>query len=200
MTAEAQDAFKKLRQWIADHCNAGHPVRQSHYHFSLSAPVHRLVKFGPDDTWNEMDCRDLLSTLMYVNGKNAEFIMRAAFTRAIIDGDLEVIDLFMGTKFIPECRDWYGKLCGGIMGATDDAKALTEWLENLPAEEKSIARLMVVRVFPDTAHITWLDEVPGDQPRLASKLATELIKKPIYKNAVEQWLRTHTAARNEALV
>lgn len=198
--SQAQAAFTELRKWVAQHCAAGHPVRHQHYHMALTAIVHRLVKFGPDETLNELDCRDLLNLLFFLNGQNAEWVMRTAFTRAIIDDDKEVVDMFLNTKFIPECREWYNKLCAGIIGVSDDPEQLTTWVDTLQPEEKSVARLLVCRVFPDTATYCWLDDVPAEQPRLAFKLAEVISRKRLYQNAVSIWMHQHPFVRNESLV
>lgn len=192
-----QEHFNELRQWVTEHCHTGHPVRQSAYLMSLTAVVHRLMKIGPDETLNHLTARDLLNMLIYVNGEMAEWLMRSAFTRALIDDDSEIFDLFAHRPFIGESTAWYWKLVQGILGQSPDPNADTEWLQGLPPEEKALAHLMIARVFPDTAHIDWLHDVPENCPRIAYKLAGIIAQRPGYQHAIENWLRDRPKVRNE---
>jgi hypothetical protein len=193
-----QEYFNDLRQWVVQHCGAGHPVRQAGYQMSLTAIVHRLIKFGPDETINHLTGRDLLNLLIYTNGEIAEWLMRAAFTRALIEDDREVFEYLANTIFMPECRLWYWKIVEGLAGLSPDPAALTKWIEELPPAEKALARLLIARVYPDTAHVSWLDEVPEDSPAIAYQLAIILSLKKDCRNVAERFLREHPLVRNQA--
>ncbi len=195
---DAQDYFTDLRIWVTDHLHAGHSVRQCCYRMSLTAIVHRLIKYGPDETLNNLTARDLMNLLIYTNGEIAEWLMRSAFTRALIDDDRLVYEHLANLPFMSECTGWYWKLVNGIVGASPDPSADTAWLQSLPPEEKALAHLLVARVFPDTAHLSWLDDVPEHCPRIAYHLAQIIATKQHHKNAVENWLRAHPHVKNQA--
>jgi hypothetical protein len=193
-----QQYFTELRQWVLDHCGTGNAVRQSAYQMSLTAYVHRLIKYGPDDSLNHLTSVDLLHLLLYTNAETAEWLMRAAFTRSLIEGRQDIVDYLASLPFMPECTNWYWKLTAGIIGAAEDPAETTAWLDSMPPEEKSIARLLIARVYPDTAHIDWLHDVPAEQPLLAYKLAELIATQPKYKHAAECWVRERPLVRNQA--
>lgn len=165
---------------------------------SLTAVVHRLIKYGPDDTLNHLTARDLLNLLFFTNGELAEWIMRAAFTRALIEDDREVYERLAQGPLIIECVAWYWKLVQGICGATPNPQELTEWVDQLPIEEKSLARLMVARVYPDTVHMDWLFDVPDHCPAIAFQLARIAALKTERISAVEAFVRERPLVRNQA--
>jgi hypothetical protein len=193
-----QEYFAELRHWILAHCHTGHPVRQSAYQMSLTAIVHRMMKIGPDESLNHLTSRDLLTMLLYTNGEVAEWLMRAAFTRALIEDDRDVYEHLAKLPFMPECTAWYWKIVAGLIGAAEDAQESTDWLHALPAEEKALARLLIARCFPDTAHIDWLHDIPEHCPAIAYHLARIIAQKKDYQHAVENWLRDRPLVRNQA--
>lgn len=197
-TKNAQQYFHELRQWVIAHCSTGHIVRQAAYGMALTANVHRLVKYGPDETLNHMTARDLMNLLIYTNGEIAEWLMRAAFTRALIEDDREVYEILAAYPFMPECTSWYWKLVQALIGQSPDPKETGEWVEALPLEEKSLARLLCARAFPDTVHFSWLDDVPEHCPAIAYQLARFAMGKPDCRNAIENWLRERPLVRNQA--
>jgi hypothetical protein len=191
-TDSPQEHFSRLRGWIVEHCGAGHPVRDSSYRMAISSLGHRLLKYGPDETLNNLTARDICSLLLYTNGRMAEYLMRVAYFRALIEGDHEVYEQFNTTLFIPECRAWYWKLSEALMSKAPDPDEVTRWLEGMTGEERGVAHLICGRVYPDLAHISWLDgletrSTPG--ARLAAELCGMLLQKPEYKAAVERFLR-----------
>ncbi len=190
-----QEYFTELRTWILANLSDSDPIRQNAYVMSLTAYVHRFIKFGPDDSLNHLNARDCMFLLIYTNGQCAEWLMRAAFTRAIIENDELITERLASSPFIAECSMWYWKLIEGITGQSPDPAALTQWLEALPKEEQSIARLIILRVFPDTAHMDWLNDVPDTNPRLQWELARIIAQKSDYKHAVDNWLRERPLAR-----
>ncbi len=193
-----QEIFNELRRWVLEKLGTGDSIRQAAYQMSLTAIVHRLVKFGPDETLNHLTARDLMYLLLYTNGEIAEWIMRAAFTRALVDDDRFVYEHLASLPFMPECTSWYWSIIQGILGQSPDPDALTKWVESLPMEEKSLARLLIARVYPDTAHMSWLTEVPDDCPFIAYQLARIVSLKEDCRNAAENFVRDRPLVRNQA--
>jgi hypothetical protein len=193
-----QKAFADLREWVGSHCNAGHPVRNSALSMARSTIVHRLLKYGPDDTLNTCTARDLMGLLIFVNGALAEYLMRVAYIRSLIEGDHEVYEHLNTTLFIPDLRAWYWQIAEAMLGRHPDPQAVTVWVENMRGEEKSLARLIIARIFPDTTNLTWLDDVPENLPRLAAELIKTMAT-PERKAAIESYLRTHPRVRLELL-
>lgn len=195
MPEDPQAAFQRLRQWVIENCNSGHPVRQSSYAMSLTANVHRLIKYGPDETLNHLTARDLMNLLIYTNGEVAEWLMRAAFVRALIEDDRPVYETLAKYPFMIECTTWYWKLVGALIGESPDPKEAEQWVDALPPEEKALARLLTARAYPDLAHIMWLDEVPEDCPMIAYQLAALCSRQEKYQNALENWVRARPLVR-----
>jgi hypothetical protein len=187
-----QQHFTELREWVLATLGTGHPIRQSAYQMALTANVHRLIKFGPDETLNHLTSRDLMHLLIYTNGPIAEWIMRSAFTRSLIEDDRVVYERLAQSPFIKECSLWYWKLVEGLIGAAPDPDAMTTWVDNMPPEEKSLARLLIARVFPDTAHTSWLTEAEAF-PEIAYQIA-EIIGT---EEAVD-WVKARPNIRNAA--
>lgn len=192
-----QQFFDELRQWVLAHCHTGSDVRQSAYTMSLTAAVHRLIKYGPDETMNHLTARDLMNLLIYTNGEIAEWLMRAAFTRALIEDDRDVYEVLASYPFMPECTLWYWKVVRALIGQSPDPKEMEGWVESLPPDEKSLVRLLTARAYPDLVHISWLDDVPEDCPAIAFQLACLCLQKKEYKNAVENWLRSRPYVANQ---
>lgn len=193
-----QVVFQRLREWVVANCSAGHPVRHSAYAMALTANVHRMIKFGPDATLDHLTARDLMNLLIYTNGDVAEWMMRAAFARALIEDDRLVYETLANYPFMAECTAWYWRVVQAVIGQSPDPAGVTEWLNSLPPQEKSIARLLCARAYPDIAHIAWLDDVPEDCPAVAYQLAMFARRKENYQNAVDNWLRAHPMVAVEA--
>lgn len=189
-----QTHFRELRDWVMSNITCGHPVREASYQMALSACAHRLIKFGPDEALNVYTARDLLRLLIFVNGKIAEWIMRTAFTRAIIEGDSLVYEKLASTLFIQECRIWYWKLVEGLVGKSVNPQEVTEWVDQLPKEEKAVARLLACRLFPDLANVTWLEET--ENPQIQAGYLQILSSNPRHQGFIDQYLRTHPDCRN----
>lgn len=189
-----QAHFKKLRLWASAHCLSGHPVRDAVYQMALSAVSHRLLKYGPDAWFNHCTARDLMNMLIYVNGHCAEYLIRTAFFRAIIEDEKAIYEHLANTLFMPECRAWYWTIVEGILGQSEDPEDLTKRIDAMQGEEKSIARLMVARVYPDTAHLSWLDDLP-DIPRLQAELVLIMQEHKDYRISLQRYLREHPEAR-----
>ncbi len=196
---DPQAAYNTLRTWIVANCADPNPVRSAAYSMAMSATAHRLLKYGPDATLSSMTARDLMNLLMYLNGPLAEYIMRTAYFRAIIEGQHAIYEHMNTTLFIPECRAWYWTIVEAMLGKAPDPEQVTVWLENMTGEEKQTARLIIARVYPDTAHIDWLqDAVDTTQPpmaRLMAELCIVLASKPTYVDLVKKYLREHPHVR-----
>jgi hypothetical protein len=199
LDADPQVHFAALRQWVAENCATGHPVREAAYRMALSHLAHCLIKYGPDERFNNLTSRDLMNLLSFTNGLTAEYLMRTAYFRSIIEGDHAVYEHFNTTYFLSECRAWYWKLCEALMARAPDPQEVTTWLENMQDEEKSVARLIIARIYPDLAHISWLDDLPetttAPGAKLASQLCHILAQKTEYQPALERFLREHPHVR-----
>lgn len=195
-TNDPQEALAQLRAWTAKHCGAGHPIRDSALAMARSALVHRLLKYGPDETLNTCSARDLLSLTIFTNGAVAEYLIRTSYIRALIEGDYDLTDYLNTTLFIPDIRAWYWQIVEAMLGRSPNPEAVTVWLENMTGEEKSVARLIIARVYPDTAHIAWLDDVPDHLPRLSAEIL-RLLTAPARKSFIETYLREHPLIAGE---
>lgn len=93
---DPQVHFAALRAWIDTFCSTGHPVRDSSYRMAMSSLGHRILKYGPDETLNNLTSRDLCCLLLYSNGNLAEYLMRVAYFRSIIEGEHAIYE-YMNT-------------------------------------------------------------------------------------------------------
>ncbi len=197
--ANPQEHFTALRTWLTANCLDQNPVRRGSYSMAMSAIAHRLLKYGPDESLNNLTSRDLMALLIYLNGSMAEWVMRLAYFRSIIEGEHAIYEHFNETLFIPECRAWYWTIAEAMMARSPDPEAMTVWLENMTGEEKATARLVIARVFPDTAHIDWLADLPDTRPapmaRLGAELALILQEKREYRPLIQRFLREHPHVR-----
>jgi hypothetical protein len=179
--------FVQLREWIHRECRDSDPIRDTTYKMALTAVVHRLIKYGPDASLNNLDCRDLMNLLLYVNGPVAEWVIRLAFTRSLIEGEEAVTERLMGTTLMAEVRAWYDKLVSSLVGDAADPGEATAWMDAMQGEELSIARLVSARVFPDLAHSSWLHDLP-EIPRLQAEMCILLKRIPEYQGLVKNYL------------
>jgi hypothetical protein len=184
-----QEHFAQLRTWVVEHCNTGHPVRDSAVAMARSAIIHRLLKFGPDETLNTCSAREIMALLVYTNALLAEYLMRVAYIRAIIEGDHEVYEQLNKTLFITDLRAWYFQLVEALLGKAPNPEQVTVWVENMKGEELSVARLIICRVYPDLALLTWLDEVPEQFPRIAAEIAKVIASDKSKHAALKAFLR-----------
>ncbi len=193
--ANPQEHFAALRTWITEHCHDENPVRQAAQGMADSAIVHRLLKFGPDETLNTCSARDLMRLLVFTNGLCAEYLMRVAYIRSIIEGDHAIYEHFNTTLFLPDLRAWYWQLVEALMGQAPNPQMVTTWLENAKGEELGVARLIIARLYPDLALLIWLDDVPTETPRLAAELARVIAQDKRKHAALKAYLREHPAVK-----
>ncbi len=179
--------YVQLREWIAANLKDPDPIRDSSYKMALSAIVHRLIKWGPDDSLNNLTSRDLCNLLVYVNGPVAEWVIRLAFSRSLIEGNDYITNRLMATTLMAEVRAWYDKLCASLIGEASDPQEATKWMDSMQGEELSIARLVCARIFPDLAHSSWLHDLP-DVPRLQAEMCVLLRRIPEYQSIVRNYL------------
>lgn len=176
-------------------CQSGNAIRDSAVSMARSAMIHRLMKYGPDETLNTAPAREIMGLLIFTNGLMAEYLMRIAYFRSIIEGDHAVYEAINGTQFIAECRAWYWQIVEAMMGKSPEPEAVTAWLEKATGEELSIARLIICRVYPDLALLSWLDDVPETLPRLAAEIGKVICTDKLKHGAMKAWLRDHLAVR-----
>lgn len=182
-----QDTFKE------------HPVRESHLSMALSAAVHRLLKFGPDETLNEMGSVELLRLLPFVNGPHATWVMSTAFTRAIIEDQRVIIDRFGHLRFlIPAELIWFHTLITTLMQAPTKPEEAWKLVEALEGEEKCVARVVMGRIYPGAAKVGWLEDSETMHPKLALATVDVVAQNPAYTHICESWVRDRPMVRNES--
>jgi len=189
------DPFRELLPWIIEFCGTGDTARDEAYRCALSAVVHRVLKFGHEETLNRLTARDLMNCCLMCGGTAAEFFLRTAFTRALIEDDRHVVERLLHTPFIPESRVWLAKLMAAVQGDGQAIEDGAHWLETMEGEERAIASLLIGRIYPDFAQMEWLQACPTDYPRLAAEIAMLLLRAPERKAAVEAYLRERPEVR-----
>lgn len=193
--APSADPFLALLPWIREHCGLGDDVRDESYRCALAAVVHRVLKFGHEETINLLSARDCMNCCLMCGGTVAEMFLRTAFTRALIEDDRPIVDRLLHTPFVPEARLWLAKLMASVQG---DEKALEDgahWMGSMGGEERAIASLIIGRIFPQLPEVEWLHSCPIEHPRLAAEIALLLLKMPVRKGVVMAYLREHPEVR-----
>ncbi len=170
-------------------------MRDEAYRCGLSAVVHRILKFGYEETLNRFTARDCLNCCLMCGGAVAEFFLRTAFTRALIEDDRPVVDRLLNTPFIPESRLWLAKLMAAVQGDERAMRDGAEWMEAMGGEERALASLLIGRIYPHFPEIVWLHDCPTTYPRLAAEIALLLLKLPERKGVVMSYLREHPEVR-----
>lgn len=189
------DPYLDLQAWIRTHCSLGDPVRDEAYRCGLSAVVHRIIKWGFEETLNTLSARDCMTCCLLVGAEVAEMFLRTAFTRAIVEDDLVVLQRLMKSPFIPQSRAWLVKL-GTLMGGDEEAlKEGARWVETMRGEELILASILMARAAPQIADIAWLDQAADVPPAVAASLCRELMKQERFQTVVRNWVRTRPAVR-----
>lgn len=196
-TVEATiDPYLELQAWIRGTCSLGDQVRDEAYRCGISAVVHRLIKWGWDESINYLNARDCLTACLMCGGEFAEMFLRAAFTRAIIEDDREVLQKLQTTPFIPQSRFWLAKLAQGVRGESVEALMdCAKWMQEMQGEELMLASILIARSRPDLADIGWLEKADEVPPRTAAALCLELVKRPEWQKVVKDWVRARPAVR-----
>lgn len=194
-SATAADPYPILVAWINEHCTLGDPVRDEAHRCGLSAIVHRLLKFGFEDSVNRLSARDCLACCLMCGGFTAEFFIRTAFTRALIEDDREVVERILQTPFIPESRLWLAKLMAAVQGDQKELEGAAAWMEAMPPEERAVASLCIGRIFPTLIEAEWLQACPTTYPRLAGEMALLILRDRQYVAVVRAYLRDHPEVR-----
>jgi hypothetical protein len=189
VVAECQ-AFTKF---VTENCGTGNIARDAAYRSALSAFVHRFIKYGPEPRLDDMTARDLLNMTVMQNNDVSMLLMKTAFTRAIIENDLDVVNWFCGHAFILEQVAWYKSVIRMIIRAADEgrlsAKIAEQEVSKLAQPDKSVGRLLIARSYPMQMQRAWLEEAPLDQPRLCAELLAILFQQRRERAFCEEWIR-----------
>lgn len=186
---------QELRVWILKECSLGEHVRDESYRCSISAIVHRVMKWGWEPTLNAMSARDLMTCILMAGGEGAEFFMRCAFTRGLIEDDRVVVQRLLDTPFIPECRLFLSKIVHALTDGPDAMAEGARWMETLHGEELSIACLVVGRHVPGVVDPEWLTGCPEANPRLCAEVALLLLKQDRFEAVVKNYVRARPKVR-----
>lgn len=186
-----------IRNWIIANCSDKHPVRDAAYKTALSAFVHRFIKYGPEQRLDDFSARDILNMAIMQQDDTAAIFMRTAFTRAIIENDIEVVNELCRYDFIPECKAWYKSVVGMILWAADQGKLSASIAEGkvdeLSEPDKSVGRLLIARSFPGQMKRQWLEDCPSTYPRMQAELLSLLNLQKKEREFCESWIKGRVA-------
>jgi hypothetical protein len=192
---DASALVQELRQWVLTECSLGDSVRDDAYRCALSAIVHRVMKFGFEPTLNLLTARDALNCVLMAGGEGAEFFIRLAFVRALIEDDRAVVQRLLDTPFIPECRQFISNIMHGLTDGEDALAKAAAWIDTLQGEELSVACLVIGRHVPAVIDIEWLMQCPEANPRLGAEMALLLLRQERYETVVKAWVRARPKVR-----
>lgn len=193
---DQQAQCDSLRKWINEQCGTGHPARDAAYRSALSAFVHRFIKYGPEPRMDDMSARDILNMAIMQQSDIAGFLLRTAFTRAIIENDIDLVNELCKYTFfhLAEPIAFYKSIVGMILKAADEGKLSAKQAElevesRLSQPDKSIGRLLIARSYPMQMKREWLTEAPLDHPRLCAELLAILFQQRRERAFCEEWIK-----------
>lgn len=192
---DANALVQELRVWITNECSLGESVRDDSYRCAMSAIVHRVMKWGWEPTLNLLTARDCMNCILMAGGEGAEFFMRLAFTRGLVEDDRAVVQRLIDTPFIPECRAFVSQIMHSLSGGEEAMREGAVWMETLQGEELSIACLIIGRQVPAVLCIEWLMQCPAENPRLCAEMALLLLRGEGYEAAVKAYVRERPKVR-----
>ncbi len=168
---EPAAALGQMRVELYARFSSGNVVRDECYRLALSAAVWRLVHFGAEGAFTFYTARDLANFTLVAEGGVVDFLVRAGFTRALIDDDADMLALYERLGLANAGRDWSARLheC-----PRDEAIATVAAITD--AEEQATARLVLARRFPDTIAPAWLWAVPTTTPTIAYALCLLILR------------------------
>jgi hypothetical protein len=149
----------RLRREACKRFDFGHVVRTEAARMAQSAVLRRLVLFGAEDSANRYSAREILQYLAMCGGDLAVSLARIAASRAVVENDLEVLQVYADIGLFPDLLDWLALLQHGTEAQ------LTAHLARLDAgsDDLAVNRIAVGRRFPQCLSLSWLTEVASHQ-------------------------------------
>ena len=202
-TDPATAAFAAFRRKLVESFGTGSPVRDEGYLQALSATVFRLDRYGIEETCAHYSARDLANMSLVVTGNVVSYLLRTAYTRALVDDDGELLDQLATLEQVETIRGWLAdrlladrdglaRMCATPPVAAADADRREVAFAN---EELAVTRLVALRRFPDLFQPAWLWSVPLELPTIAHAMAAEvLLLRPEHCGSVGQYLARHREA------
>jgi hypothetical protein len=187
---ELTEALHRLRGWVLDHLDYGHPVRTEMARAALSASIRRLVTFGVEDGLSHHSCRDVLQFQAMVGGQFALYLARIAFTRALIENDREIIDVLTASGLVDGMAAWRADLI------RDDLAMVRATLDSITDqdEELHVGRLIAARRHPELVTADWLEAVPERLAQVAAQMCRAVLgQRPDLTDTVRHLLARRTA-------
>lgn len=188
---ETPEAMAGLRQALKERFTCGNTIRDEAYRQALSATVWRLVHFGIETGLASYSARDLCNFSLVAEGYITEVLARIGFSRAIAEGDGELLDIISAQGIASAMAAWHQHLLTADEDAVDATLASME-----KDEERHVGRLIVARRFPHRIQPAWLWDIPveGDDglPLVAYHLAAAQIHgRPDLRDSTSTYLARH---------
>jgi hypothetical protein len=173
------DRLRTLRAWIMQqsaHSDPGQRIRDEFQRSALSAALRRLVGFGVEPALNRYNARELLQFQLMVAGKFSAYLARITWTRALVDGDDDVLRALATSGLVDEQVAWTAEIPDDLAG--------------MEGEELHVARLVLGRRAPQRLTRQWLWEVPEDHPGIGAAMALLLLQhQPDCAPSIREWLQ-----------
>ncbi len=157
---------RRLSGWLAD----VNLPRHEAYFLALSAGVWRLVHFGVEDTFQLYTPRDLACTSLVAGGAIINFLIRTAYTRAVIEDDEQLWRTMEDCGIAPTTVAWHAHL------RTVPVDNLAQTLADISdPEELATARTIILPRAAGLATTEWLWQVPVETPTISAAMAVRLL-------------------------
>lgn len=172
-------AYAAFRRALVDSFGSGSPVRDEGYLQALSATVFRLDRYGIEETFAHYAARDIANMALVATGTVVSYLMRTAYTRALVEDDHELLEQLQRIEHVETMHAWLAERM------TADREALAalcievpnpdESLAAILAEELAVTRLVALRRFPDLFDRDWLWSIREDLPTIANAMAASAL-------------------------
>ena len=167
---EPSEAMAALRQRIASIDPSDNAIQHEAYYLALSAAVWRLVYFGVEDTFQLYTPRDLACTSLVAGGAIINFLIRTAYTRAVIEDDEQLWRTMEDCGIAPTTVAWHAHL------RTVPVDNLAQTLADISdPEELATARTIILPRAAGLATTEWLWQVPVETPTISAAMAVRLL-------------------------
>ena len=188
-------ALAAFRRALVQSFGSGSPVRDEGYRQALSATVFRLDRYGIEETFAHYSARDLANMALVAGGSIVSYLMRTAYTRALVDNDGDLLAQLGTIEQVETMHAWLAERLaadqGTLAGMCAIAPASTDGGTDVPAEEVAVTRLVALRRFPDLLRPEWLWSIPADLPTVGYAMAADVLalRPELYGSVAEFLLR-----------
>ena len=162
-----------FRNWIEQNRHQGSDVRQAAALLAQSSVVRRMLEANIETTLNLYNSSELLNMLAFAGFDHfAEYLLKLSFSRAIVEDDQALLEVFSKHELIIEQQQWYHRLL-----QCDEATATQLLATEIESQEqRAMTRLILGRQFPQLIQSHWLKDTPQELPQIGYALCRLMLQ------------------------